>query len=287
MLSLFNRKLRLIVAGNDGQGIDLGRLSCKFEVIRDYDAANASAKVTVYNLSTETTAAIQSKYTRIRMDAGYDQRSGMIFDGDVSYCTATRDGADRIVEIYAVSGLKSIDRSFVNATLQPGSDVRSAVSAIADSMGIPISEMNLAALPIVGKRVLAGQSVFEMDKLAKDYSFRWMVDNSAIRVQQVPVQAGGPAIVVSRETGMIDTPLLDPIGVEFTTLLDPRLSPGQRVEVRSEAPRLIAPDETFQFGDPVFPRLDRTRFSVWRLLHIGATRGQPWYSTAYAYAEVS
>lgn len=285
MNPLFGRQLRLIVAGDDGSGIDLGRLSAKFEVTRDYDASISRAKVTIYNLSAETTASLASRYTRIRLEAGYKSRIGMIYDGEVRFAYPTKDGADRIVEIYSQSGAKSLDSTFVSASAVTGTDVRELVQIIAGQMGLAISSLDIPSAPIIGPRVLSGHGFLELDALARDFGFRWMVDNGEIRAERIPSLPSGRSIIVSRETGMIDTPLLHHRGVEFTTLLDPRLRPGERVEIRSAEPRLAATDTTFTAGQPYFPSLKGTRFSILRLLHIGETRGQTWYSRVFAIPE--
>lgn len=285
MIPLFGRKLRMVVAGDDGKGIDLGRLASKFEVTRDYVGGIARAKITIVNLSPETTAKLAQQYTRIRLEAGYESRIGMIYDGEVRFAYPTKDGADRIVEIHSVAGAKSLDSSFVRAAPETGTDVRDVVSMIAAQMGLPIASLDIPSAPIIGARIMSGPGFLELDKLARDFRFRWMVDNGEIRIERIPAPSFGRSIVVSRETGMIDSPLLHHSGVEFTTLLDPRLRPGERVEVRSAAPRFTASDITFGTGQPFFPSLQGTRFAVMRLLHIGETRGQTWYSRVFAIPE--
>lgn len=283
MPNLFPRKLRLEVVDDDGAGVNLGELSTRFEIDRSAQAAIGRAKIQVINLSKDTVARLEQKYTRIKLDAGYPQRSGTIFSGEIRNVFVTRDGPDRVVKIFAADGARGWENSTVNRTFAAGTPVRTVVSEVAATLGLPLGTTEfLTTEAIVGAYVASGMTRHYLDELADSYGFRWSIQGGTVEFLSTPRSGGTPTnaeIIVSRDTGMVDSPVATTLGLDFLTLLDPRIVPGRRVEVRTAG--AIVGVNSFAPDVRVIGEKGGV-FQVSRLVHVGESRGQPWYTKAFA-----
>lgn len=292
MPNLFPRHCRLILTDEDGDGVDLGRLSVKFEVVRSAIApATGRAKLTVINLSAQTIAKLEKKYTRIELEAGYAQRFGTIFKGDVAFLYVTKDGPDRLVEIFANDQRRDVEDSHFNGTLVAGMSLHEAVAMVAATFSrTPLGSLETLTDHTLRSTVTASDmTVTVLEGLARDYGFTFMLDGGIAQFLDNSRPTGGSAILVSRETGMIESPQVQVGGIEFLSLLDSRIVPGRRVEVKTSGAQNVTEDELLQLAQPParfgqeFAR--GGRFDVRHLVHIGETRGLIWYTRAYAVKE--
>ncbi len=285
MPALFPRQIRLVIADDEGTGIDLGRLSSKFEVSRAAQGALGKAKLTVYNLTDDTIGRMSDRYTRIRIDAGYPQRIGTIFSGEIRNVFPTRDGADKVVEIFAGDGARDHEQATVSLSFAAGVSLHEVIRQIAATF-TSSALGSLAALTdvkISGPLVLSGMARDALDMLAESYGFRWSIQGGILQVVDRGLHDGQPTLEVSRDTGMIDSPIASTAGIEVLTLLDAGLVPGRRINVTTAGARVGVPSGTLSVV-PDFQIAGRrfTEFDVLRVVHVGESRGQPFYTKAFA-----
>lgn len=289
MPNLFPRKLRLVIADDDGNGIDIGKLSSRFQIARASESAFARARLTVWNLSADTVGRLSDRYTQIRIDAGYPDRFGTIFAGQIHFTYATWQGADKIVEVFAKDGGLAQETARASYTFKAGTSARAMVQAIVSGMPrISIGSIEaVPTTPIVGARTISGMAQEALYQLASDYGFRWQIVNGTFQAQAKKAPPGGPALVISRDTGLIGSPIASSSGVEVTTLLDPGLVPGRRVDIRTAGSLVAASDTTLQSATEQLKLRGQQggRFDVQRLQHIGESRGQIWYTRFFGVPE--
>ena len=285
MTTLFRRQLRMIVADEKGEGVDLGRLSSKFQVSRTAKFALGTAKIAVFNLSADTINKLSGDYTRIRIDAGYTDRIATIFAGDIRNVFVTQDGPDKLTEIFAGDGALDYETARISETFASGTSLREVIRQLAATFkntGLgPLTR--LTDVSISGPYTASGMTRDVLNELSRSYGFRWSFLGGILQVVDKGSKDPQPAIEISRETGMIDSPFASVAGVEVLTLLDPRLSPGRRINVKSPVSRVVSPgDETlFKRGDFKVIGKEFNDFTILRTSHIGETRGQVWYTKAF------
>lgn len=294
MASLFPRHCRLILKDKEGEGIDLGRLSVRFEVVRsNLSPAPGHAKITVINLSLATIAEISKKYTQIELEAGYPERKGTIFKGEVRFVYSMKDGADRVTEIFAKDGALDVEDTLWNGTLLPGTSLRQAVADVAATFKRTLvgSLETLTDQPLRSRLTESRRTVDILDQLAKDYGFAFFIDGGVAQFVDNLRPPGGPALEISPETGMIESPFVDISGIQFVTLLDSRIVPGRRVRITTAGAQVTDPEtrlinlvgeaERAQFSKFA----NQGRFDVLSVTHYGETRGQAWYTRGVARQE--
>lgn len=287
MPNLFPRKLRLVIADDDGAGVDLGKLSCIFQVERIAQGGVAFARVGVFNLSEDTIGKIGKVYTQIRLEGGYPGRIGTIFNGQVRNSYPIKDGADKRLDIFAQEAAADLDNVSVNLDFSNGTTLHDILRTIIDAFSnITVSATSLDFLTnvTIAKEIVSGSAIHQLERLRLAYRFNYQVIGGVFHAIDFGRAPGDAAIKISRETGMIGSPLISTAGIEVRTLLDPRIFPGRRIDVETAAAQLAQSSRSLQSSPDLISR-QRARgglFDVQSLVHVGETRGQVWYTQARA-----
>lgn len=300
---LFPRKLRLILDDNEGDAFDFGGLSVRFRVIQPSPRGIVRAHFAIFNLSPDTSARFLDRqrsdaappFKRLDVEAGYAQRSGVLFSGEITNVLERRDGPDKVTSFFARGAANARRYSFVNANFPAGSRLRTVVRAVAETF----EGTSVGSLDAIEDQTLSGPWMFceatrtALDKLARSFEFGWRIDQDVVTFFSTAPGARPPSplppIEISRETGMIGSPTWGTRGIQVVTLLHTAIRPGQLIRIRSAAPD-VALSEGFLAGAPITPRnrerIQRLReggvYEVRSVVHVGETRGQPWYSSIVA-----
>ncbi|MEZ4330429.1 MAG: hypothetical protein R3F35_01650 [Myxococcota bacterium] len=281
-MTQFGRSLQLILASDDGDGIDIGDLSVDFTVTKTAGRALNRARIKVFNLSRDTIARIDRELRRVDLLAGYGDSLGMAFSGRISNFFVRQEGPDRICEIYAQDGLRDAQYARVNASLSGGT-LRDVVSLIA--LSFRDVSVDLDAVPDTplgpGGGIYSKPSFDVLNDLARTHGFEWFIVDGQLRIFGPNDTDGSDAIGVNYETGLIGSPISSRNALEFTALLNPALRPlglvevtsATGVEVRENEEALAALDVSgVLFG------LNGGLFRISEVTHLGETRGESWYS---------
>ena len=195
------------------------------------------ARITLYNPNQDTLSALEEKYTRIVLNAGYEGDLRLLFKGDVRNVFQTKTGRDRLLTIYSGDGEKSWQNATFNKTLSESLSVSSAIQEVLKTFS-DVNIGTLQGLPQVADKlrgqVLSGSSKDIMDNFAEEYGFSWSIQDGEIIItpEQEPLE-GDEAVLVTAATGMIGSPTITEIGVDVTTLLNPRLLPNRAFIIES------------------------------------------------------
>ena len=279
----FGRKLRLEFTDEAGDGIDLGDLSAEFEIERLAGSELNTAHLTIFNLLPSTIARISEKLKRIRIVAGYVDSSGVIFCGNVRNVFTTYEGPTRITEIFAADGARDYETSFVNLTLGSGLPLREVVKTIARHFTEIVVPQSILAddTTVVGAQHFSMMTREALSELAESHGFSWSIQNETLEIVRDDEVNDRSAIEISRETGMVGSPTSRLDGITVKSLLNSAIIPNRIVNIVTAGSVVQA-----EIGDVVTPGLRERlvgalggKFRVLRVSHVGATRGQEWYST--------
>jgi len=126
-------------------------------------------------------------------------------------------------------------------------------------------------------QVLSGSSKDIMDNFAEEYGFSWSIQDGEIIItpEQEPLE-GDEAVLVTAATGMIGSPTITEIGVDVTTLLNPRLLPNRGFIIES-----INAEVTI--GNLFFRNVKRTTaegfYKIQEVVFRGDSRDGDWLSS--------
>lgn len=250
--------------GTDGEGLRVA-----FDVQKTVHSSANTATVQIYNLSAANRAR-GSKGAVVRLSAGYGNLLELLYEGEVERADTSRSGADIITTLECGDGVVAFDAQTINKTYPAGKSVTAVISDVAkrftesfpDYAADPVSfnrqprkkkasrlsvkglDRDLARLEsslgaqgfsLVLRRPmsLSGNGREVMDELARMWRFFWSVQDGTIRVVAYGA-VNEEAVLLSKETGMLDIPSPTEYGVKIRSLIVPQLRPGGALVVRSE-----------------------------------------------------
>jgi|ADGO01.1.fsa_nt_gi hypothetical protein len=140
MARLFGRTWRVRI-----DTIQFTELDCSFTVEKSTKREPNKCSIRVWNLTAEHRAQLESLSVtrqrgpgriRVELEAGYGDRTSLLFRGDLRHATTVREGPDLVTELEGEDGGRAVLWSRVNRSFPPGTRVDQVVRACAAAMGV-------------------------------------------------------------------------------------------------------------------------------------------------------
>lgn len=272
MPTQFNRLYRFQIKTLEGYPIlDTEKLRVVFEITKNLASNPNQAKFSIYNISENTKKILASgEELDISFAVGYPGNTDIIFIGAIRTVNPPiRETVENRVEIVTGDGDRGIRFGTLQETFEGGTQLEFVLQRIVDVM--PRVDVGITN-GVLGKTAasrgvsLSGDCKTILDSLARQYNFTWSVQDSILETVAVDptskealIEDLGPnAFVVSKNTGMIDTPKLHEKGkLLVRSLINPRIKPGRAINIESS--------------------IVNGYFKVLTTKFIGDTDGVPWY----------
>lgn len=276
------RKISLVVGQNGGTGLDLSGLRIKFTTRKGDLQTPNSADIRVYNLSEETALRVQKEFSRVALQAGYEQNYGMIFSGNVKQVRRGREGVDTFMDIFAADGDAAYNFAIVNTTLAAGAGQKEKVGACAGAMqehGVGTGYMPELAAPAMPRgQVMYGMARDYMRSAAQSTDSSWSVQDGQLTMIPRAGYVPGQAVVLTAKTGLVGTPEQSQDGIRARCLLNPQLRVGSRIQLDNNSILRAKIDMSYTAINTT-PKVNADGF--YRVLiaeHSGDTHGTDWYT---------
>jgi hypothetical protein len=273
------------VSDRNGDGLDLSKLRIKFKVKRSDTQTPNMAEITVYNLEDQTAQRIQKEFSKVILQAGYEQNFGVIFQGNIKQVIRGRENStDTFLQIIAGDGDLSYNFAIVNTTIASGAgqaaQINAAVSAMTktgETTAGNIGELPPSQLP--RGKVMYGMARDYLKQSAESSDKTWSIQDG--KVQMVPLSSylPGEAVQLTSKTGMVGTPQQTNEGINVKCLLNPKIKVGGRIQLNNEDVARLKIDLS-QPNSPANIPAPITSDGVYYVLVVemtGDTRGQEWY----------
>ncbi len=290
MSDQYIRKGSLIVStGSDG--LDLSELRFSFKTEQSDTQTPNNAYIRIYNLSKDTSKRIQSEYSRVTLQAGYENgRFGIIFDGTIKQIRRGRESAvDTYLDLLAADGDLAYIGATMNKTLAAGSTAKQRLDATMEAAaphGVTLGTANgLTGGVLPRGKVLYGMWRDEMRQIAQQNQQSWSINNGKVEMHELTGYLPGTAVKLTAETGMIGMPEQTENGIRVRSLLNPSLVPGGLVQIDNnsiqQTTNLTA--EPTPYNQYVGLQLlatvtDDGFYQIYVAEHVGDIRGQEWYT---------
>lgn len=210
----------------------------------------SEGRIVLYDLSEQTAEAVQTDARAVRVNAGYQNATGLLFDGVVRRIEHERNGLERQTRI--IVGGKTIIPPGSNETTRAvsvntaGEEIalKDAVASVVEQMGLELGDTS--PLPrITSPEFYAGgeDATAVLTGWLRLHDIEWYEEKGVIQFSQRRKQSNRAiTIEVSEKTGMVGTPKVefDDDGgksVSVKTLLNPALELGTTIDVKSEIVR--------------------------------------------------
>lgn len=269
-MQLFGRKWRVTVDRTEITDLDVA-----FAVERSVKPEPNTCELTIWNLNTEQRANLEELRPKkdalvgipVKIEAGYESATTLIWLGDLREIETRRDGPDWVTTLRSGDGEKAIEAARVNLSFSLGTNPAVALRALSKAMGVGpgnleffVQKLLLAGNPLIGSQglVFSGQASQQLTEWTRSLDMEWSVQDGALQFTERGKPVVGSAVLITTETGLIDQPTVDQDGIVYgTALMIPGLLPGALAVVKSKR-------VTGNY------RLIQTR-------HYGDTAGSPWY----------
>jgi hypothetical protein len=235
------RKCELIVADENGKGIDLSELKIKFNITRPSAVYPTVGIFKIYNLNDETRNKIsKNEYKLIKFSAGYKENYGQIFTGQIQYTYTGRDSpTDDYVVIQAGDGDQAYNDAKINITISAGyiqEEVDRLLMRNIEKYGI-LSGIRPDFSPTVAPRgkVLFGMQRDCLSDFAKQNNAEWRIEDGQCHI--IPKNTYlTEAVVLNYNTGLIGTPEQTiGAGINVKCLINPKIRPGTLIRLDNKS----------------------------------------------------
>lgn len=301
------RQLSLIVADQNGKGIELGALRVTFEVRRGDTQTPNTCDVKVWNLSAATSNALRhrgaSEFTQLSLKVAYQgQPLAQIFYGSIKQVRQGReDQKDSYIAITAADGDEAYNFAPIAFTLAAGSTPLTAVQSMLSVMaqaalgsptggsgGQPITQGYSPTLNTnrsIRGRCYYGATKDELRDLAASQDCSWSIQDGKLTFIPKTGYIPAPPVLITPSTGLIGVPEVTQNGLGVRTLLNPAIKIGQTIKLDSTDINQL------RFGLDLASNASNPTLSqgaskinsdglyyVMRAEHFGDTRGVSWYT---------
>ncbi len=281
MARQYKRKYDLTIISSEGEARVIRDLRINFEITKSELSFPNLAKIIIYNPNSDTIAALQKKFTKIVLNAGYENDIRLLFKGELRNVFQSKASRDRTITIYAGDGERDWQNATFNKTFTENISVNTAIQDILKTFKETTVGI-LEGLPSVADKLrgqtLSGSSKDILNQFASEYGFNWNIQDGEIFTTPIeqPLQ-DGEAVLVTAATGMIGSPIITEIGANVTTLLNPRLLPNRAFKIESV-------NVDVQMGNLFFRNVKKTTaegiYKVQEVVFKGDSREGDWLSSA-------
>lgn len=263
----WGRNYRLAVGPAGQTGREWSRNEITFEVNQDCDEEPNQSKFSLYNLSAEERAYVAGleiqpgqaidQTPQVIFSVGYGGDTTLLFKGDLVQVYHEKKGLDWVTHVEAGDGEVAYRDGHITLSRAPGATRRQALERVAEELGLGLYVPAVGGpdpldAPYTNGMAFHGPAQNLIRQLSRGSGRSWSIQH---KVLQLITEGGAtelPAVLLSAATGLIGNleaakskvELIGPDrrrrrrddreeepGVNFESLLNPKIQPGQLVRV--------------------------------------------------------
>lgn len=259
-MTAFQRAYRLTVGSIEIDalaGVGLNALHIAFAVERDTKRVPNNAEIAVWNLSRSSRQALAKlANVPVRLEAGYLDDVGVLFQGDLRSARSRREGPDIVTRVSGGDGETKIRTARINRTFAAGTPIGTVLRELGKALGVGEGNLRqfLGAQLRNGSKTLSRSltlrgSVFdELEHVTRSCGLGWSIQDSALQLREAGLPVGdrrGP--LLRPDSGLIGEVEVETVAKEEpgfaagsvrvcgVCLLRQDLIPGVPFRVESEA----------------------------------------------------
>lgn len=235
---LYGRRYRVTVTDSQGNGFDVSKLRCTFNVIKTIQMEPNMSEITIYNLNAQTENNIEMYAKRITLEAGYEgNQYGLIFDGDILQTVRDKpDSATYRLTIIALDSDRAINFDIANYSVLRGQTARTIVDHIINKAQYPvslgsISESLKSAPSLTRGKVFFGKSSDYLHQIADSNGCKYYTEDGKVNLIKLTDMPKDEIFDLTPKNGLIGTPEQSDYGVNGQCLLNPRIKVNSLIHI--------------------------------------------------------
>jgi len=237
---LFNRYTRLEVGIPGQEGLVIEGLRISFEVEKTSTSTANASNISVYNLNKASRSFMEKKGLFARLIVGYKPPLDIGFEeilavGNVAKALNDRTPPDWKTQFEIGDGETALNETAVNKSFDAGISLSSVISDVAGTFGKPVSYIKGVKDKVLKNGLsVSGAAKAIMDDITEEGDVEWSIQDDEVIVLPKSGATDDEVYVLTPETGLIGSPKKREEGIEFSSLIIPKLRPGRRVRLESQ-----------------------------------------------------
>ena len=275
--------------GKSVQSLDLSLFRVRFH-IKSYESSTPqNAEIYVYNLARKTEQKISKEYDNVKIDAGYKESHGILFDGDLMQKRAGRENpGDTYLGLLAKSGYKGNSYAVVNSAIEKGHTKRDIVDACMKAFaehGLrPGFITDLGSAKAIRGTTLHGMARDTLRTLCQSVNASFNFENGKVNIRKNGEFKPGSTLKLNSQTGMIGRPEATIDGVIVRMLMEPNCQIGTKIQIDEASINRSAYSAAYlaEGQNQLLDQIIATDgvYQAISVDHFGDTHGLPWYTEA-------
>lgn len=248
-------------------------LKATFKIEKTLKSEPNKASIKIYNLSKANRNVIKEGAATglfpLVVEAGYIDNMQQIFTGSVENAESNNEGVDWITGVEAKDdGGKKYRSVRVNESFGPGTPLVQLLTKVAAALKIGLGNSALkfassqSGVTVFKKGVtVRGRASDVLDKYVATLGYNWSIQDGQLQIlgPKGDETLLGQMVILNKFTGLVGTPeKIEKGGIKARSLLQGLICPGRRVQVITEE--------------------DQGQYRAEKVIHLGDSRGQDWYS---------
>ena len=255
----FSRVAELSVGDTKINGLDIS-----FFVEKTLTQEPNTAEIKIYNLNDINRKTLRDQqHIPVLLKAGYENSVGLLFKGDLTEVFSQREGSDWVTTIRSGDGLVALRSAQIQQSFKAGTPMLDVLKSIAKTLGISTGDA-MSKLERLGLQDLdntmsvSGNSMQQFHKALKPLGLEASIQDNALQILVSKEALEQTAVLLSPDTGLLDSPQLNNHGVlRAQALINHELFPGRKIKL-----------ETREIKEP--------HFVIQRVSFRGDTAGSDW-----------
>lgn len=238
---LYNRLARVRVGREGEEGIDFQGLRTQFSVEKTSESNSNTSKISVFNLSKSSRAFVEQEKQVLILEVGYKPPGNQGFleqlcSGDVKKVTNQRMGVDWMTTFELGDAERKLQETPFDKTYDSGATLKQAISEVSGAFGLPVNSIIGSITKTFNSPLtLSGSAKKLMDDLTAEAGLEWSIQDGEVQIIGPESVTAEEAVLISPSTGLLNSPVKREKGIQFTSLIVPRLRPGRQVKLESES----------------------------------------------------
>lgn len=283
----------------DGEkALDLSEMHFRFKTSQQDEESPNNCMIRVYNLTEDTVKRIRGEYSRVVLQAGYQEAAfGVIFDGTIRQYRQGKepDNISTYLDILAADGDLAYNFSTISTTVYAGTTAGERVAAVVQSMAPQGVTAGQLLIPSTGGVLPRGKVLFGMARAilraeTQTQGATWNINNGQVNVIPLDGYLPSEAVVLTDQSGLIGRVEQTEDGMRCTALLNPKLIVGGLVKIDNASinKTSAAAGQELPTGQLAYNRYAGVQllaseaadglYRIYVAEFVGDTRGEDWYT---------
>ena len=258
-----------------------------------------TGEIKLWNLTDNSSRQIEAKGNTILIEAGWEGKTGKIFEGEISSVIRTKPApaeANIITTLFCVSGLSKLQKRICEVpTVSQLTKISSLLRQIADDAGLFL-DIDREISGAVENLSFNGNIVQVLKKLSTQFKFNFYFDQTHLYIRTATSIDNVQIVKEYNPTdGLLDIPVVTEMGIDLKIFLDPNIHSGDGFRLTSQFANFniaglnfvdrVRGDQIYTFGRQVNNNRYVGKYQALQVSHNGSSHEDTWETSIVAMGE--